>query len=540
MNRRGWLPGMWVNWRRWLGWAVTALLAAGCAPSPIMLPLARQRTIDRRIVEYPAGFLLQPYITGLSAPSAFCFDENQNVIIAEAGVDGADPHIFGFHPNGTKFEIYPVETRIPIVKPGFRMYGPVGGILCYNGRIYVTHRDQNDLGVITSFGYDGSHFTLQAGLPAQGDYSVTDMVMGLNGRLYFGLGATTNSGVVGLDNWDEGWVRKHPDACDLPYAWIKLLGYRFEAKNPLASIWAPSTTETVPFQPFGDSYITHIPPAPFSKPTGAIYSIQPDGGDLRVECWGVRNPAGLAVDQFGGIYFTDQGAEPRGTRPIGGRNGQGDPDVVFHLFPDAWYGWPDYSRSLEPLSDDKYQPPEWMLVSTRYPDVGFVIDHQASKLADPGLQRRWWIAAQLEPLAGASKMVFVPSNGPFQKYQGDLLVALWGDRAPFATNHLGLRNPLPGYKVVLVDTDHHDVKNFIFNTAGGPASGLSEGSTQGLERPIDVKFGPDGNLYILDFGTMRMKHGREQIGDGSGKIFRCVPAPAPRPAPRPPSPPGSH
>jgi len=498
----------------------------------MILPLWRQRTIDRRITVYPAGFVLQPYIVGLSGPSAFCFDDSKNLLIAESGLDGADPHIFGFRPDGTRFEVYPSETRIPIVKPGFRIYGPVGGMLCYNGRIYVTHRDKNDMGVITSFGYDGSHFTLQAGLPAQGDYSVTDMVMGPNGRLYFGLGAVTNSGVVGLDNWEEGWVRKHPDVCDFPATSIKLLGYRFEAKNPLASIWVPSTTETVPFQPFGDSYITRIPAAPFGRPSGAIYSILPDGGELRVESWGVRNPAGLAVNQFGSIYFTDQGAEPRGTRPIGGRNGIGDPDVLFHLVPDFWYGWPDYSRSLEPLSEDKYQPPEWMLLSTRYPDVGFVIDHEASKLADPEPQRRWRVAAEFQPLSGATKMVFIPSSGPFQEYQGKLLVALWGDRAPFATNHLPLKNPLPGYKIVLVDTDHGDVKDFIFNTEGGPASGLSEGSDQGLERPDDLKIGPDGNLYILDFGRLRMKDGRPQVGDGSGKIFRCLPAPSTRPTTR--------
>lgn len=512
-------------------WVLAGLLAVGCAPIVEVLPAWRQRTVDRRITEYPAGFILQPYVVGLSAATSFCFDDQKNLIIAEGGFDGADPHIFGIRPEGTKFDIYPVETRIPILKPGFRIYGPVGGILCYNNRIYVTHRDSNDMGVITSFGYDGSHFTVEAGLPAQGDYSVTDMVIDpLRGRLVFGLGATTNSGVVGLDNWEEGWVRNHPEACDLAYTTLKLLGYRFEAKNPLASIWAPSTAETVPFQPFGDSYITRILPAPFGKPSGAIYSILPDGGDLRVEAWGVRNPAGLAVNQFGAIYFTDQGCEPRGTRPIGGKNGQGDPDAMFHLVPGSWYGWPDFSRSLEPFSLEKFQPPEWMLVSTRYPDVGFVIDHEASKLPDPGSERRWWIAAQFPPLSGASKMVFVPSSGPFQEYQGRALVALWGDRAPFATNHLPLKNPLPGYKIVLVDTDRGDVSDFIYNTAGGPASDLNEGADLGVERPIDVKFGPDGYLYILDFGSMRMKGGREQVGDGTGKIFRCLPAPPKRPA----------
>ena len=189
---------------------------------------------------------------------------------------------FGIRPNGTRFDIYPIETRIPIIKPGFRVYGPVGGIVCYRGRIFVSHRDAHDRGVITSFGYDGSHVTVVADLPTQGDYGMTDIaVSSIHERLYFGVGATTNSGVVGLDNWETGWVRDHPGACDLPAKPLKLLGYRFDAQNPKASIFSSDTTVTVPFEPFGVSDITRIPASPMSKPTGAIYSISPEGGDLR-------------------------------------------------------------------------------------------------------------------------------------------------------------------------------------------------------------------------------------------------------------------
>jgi len=43
-----------------------------------------------------------------------------------------------------------------------------------------------------------------------------------------------------------------------------------------------------------------------------------------------------------------------------------------------------------------------------------------------------------------------------------------------------------------------------------------------LERPIDVKFGPDGSLYILDFGQMEMKNGKPEVKRGTGKIFKLV------------------
>ncbi len=511
-----------MHWsvRLWLTPFCCALaLLTGCVPGPYLVPSGQRQSIDRKIVEYPAGFEFQVYADHLNGPTAFCWNELGEMIIAEGGIDGADPHIFGFHKDGTRFEIYPFGTRIPIFKPGFRIYGPIGGMVYYHGRLLVSHRDENDLGTITSFGMDGSHTTIIAGLPAQGDYSVTDLVISpINGRLYFGLGSATNSGVVGLDNWDVGWIHHHRTACDIPFKELSLLGYRFDAKNPEASIFAPDLTVTVPFQPFGNSYITQIPPAPLRRPTGAIFSISPDGGDPRVEAWGVRNPVGLLVTELGGIYFTDQGMELRGTRPI-----VDDPDVLFRFVSDTWYGWPDFSRNLHPISDDRFQPPGEMIVSTGYTRVGYLIDHQASNLRDPD---RRLIQAEFKPLSGASKMDLVPGTGPFREFTGNLVVALWGDRAPFATSGQALNNPPPGYKVVLVDRASGNVKDFIYNTMGGPASRLPSGRDQAMERPIDPKFGPDGNLYILDFGYVRMKGAHEKSADGTGKIFIVSPIPA--------------
>jgi glucose/arabinose dehydrogenase len=163
-----------------------------------------------------------------------------------------------------------------------------------------------------------------------------------------------------------------------------------------------------------------------------------------------------------------------------------------------------------------------MVINTGYPDVGFVIDHQASGLADPDSR---WLAAQLPVQAGAAKMDFVPVSGPFKEYTGNLIVALWGDRAPFSTGNMDLSNPPTGYKLVRVDPDRREVKDFVYNTAGGPASALKDASKLALERPIDAKFGPDGFLYILDFGRIRMVDGKIKVYDGTGKIMRLIPAP---------------
>jgi glucose/arabinose dehydrogenase len=512
-------------------WLLAVAWLTGCATGPHVLPIALQKTIDRHITEYPSGFELKPYIVGLDSPTGFCFDEANNIIIAEGGIDGDEPRIFGIHPDGTRFNIYPSGTRIPVFHPGFSIYGPIGGLVYNDGRILASHRDKDDMGVITSFGYDGSHKTVVSGLPAQGDFGVTDLAISpIDGRLYFGVGAATNSGVVGPDNIEEGWVDKHPNACDLPLQQINLLGYRFGAENPKASIFTPSISVTVPFQPFGISDIIQILAVafPVEKPTGAILSVSPDGGDLRAEAWGVRNPVGVAIDDYNSIWITDQGMELRGTRPIAS-----DQDALYQIVTrGAWLGWPDYSRSLDPVSLGQFQPPPDLLKGTGYPKVSAIIDQQASHLQPPDKSQ---LRALFENQSGAAKIAFFPASGPFHRspYEGELLVALWGDRAPFSTGGDPLPEPRPGYRVVRVKIDSRDardsVKDFIYNTQGMPASQVGDGTSEAIERPIDLKFGPEGTLYILDFGRAKMKHGHLKVSDGTGKILILTPSKIPPP-----------
>jgi glucose/arabinose dehydrogenase len=108
-----------------------------------------------------------------------------------------------------------------------------------------------------------------------------------------------------------------------------------------------------------------------------------------------------------------------------------------------------------------------------------------------------------------------------------MIVPLMGDRAPFATSGLKLLQPV-GFKVVRVDPTSREVKvtDFIRNTKGKPASLLPGG--QGLlERPIAVKFAPDGSMYVVDFGRMTVgKDGRIKVKPGTGKILRLAALPA--------------
>jgi glucose/arabinose dehydrogenase len=44
--------------------------------------------------------------------------------------------------------------------------------------------------------------------------------------------------------------------------------------------------------------------------------------------------------------------------------------------------------------------------------------------------------------------------------------------------------------------------------------------TPGLHRPLDVRFGPDGALYLLDFGHFEPGRGSMKATPGSGSIVR--------------------
>jgi glucose/arabinose dehydrogenase len=320
-----------------------------------------------------------------------------------------------------------------------------------------------------------------------------------------------------------------------------LLGKRFNSPNPFAGLFTgPEQAVTNPFQPFGVSNRHRIPGIPPGKPpkfSGGLFSVAPDGGDLRMAAHGIRRPRGLAFDEYWNLYFTNNGMELRGTRPI-----RDDPDTVLRWWGGQWYGWPDYTADLQPVTEKRYQPPLEMIFNTGYPDaVTFLIDHPVSfsKVANYLPNPKEMLAGEFPSQSGAAGIKFVPGNAPgnaFKQFHGSAVIALSGDRAPFATGGRPLKGPV-GYKVVLLNPDRNQVSDFIRNTHEGPASAFG-GTDHQLERPIDVAFSPaDGSLYVLDFGRMRIKNGQEDVTDGTGQVFRLSPtrsSPATAPTTAPP------
>lgn len=64
--------------------------------------------------------------------------------------------------------------------------------------------------------------------------------------------------------------------------------------------------------------------------------------------------------------------------------------------------------------------------------------------------------------------------------------------------------------------------DFLVNTSGGPAS--ASGSN-GLECALQLTYGPEGSLYIADFGIMAIVGKDLHAPPGTGVLWRLRPKP---------------
>src|SRR6266581_8898286 len=234
------------------------------------------------------------------------------------------------------------------------------------------------------------------------------VAFGPDDKLYFSQGAMSNTGIIGLDAYELGWLRRLPHAHDLPGYDITLAGINIETANPLNK-QADTRTKTGAFVPFGKvteagQRITAQLPC-----TAAVMRCNPDGSNLELVSWGLRNAYGLGFLPDGRLLAVDQGADDRGSRPVGNV-----PDLLFEVHENAWYGWPDYI-SDDPITDPMYQ-------TTRSSTPGFVLTNH-DELPPP--ERA---VLRFPPHVAAVKFDVAPVT--LQNWAGQIFIALFGDEAP--------------------------------------------------------------------------------------------------------------
>jgi glucose/arabinose dehydrogenase len=273
---------------------------------------------------------------------------------------------------------------------------------------------------------------------------------------------------------------------------VVLAGRNYDVPNVLGNPLERVTTGA--YVPFGTPTQPgqRIPGSP--KASGAVLSCLPDGTDLRVVAWGLRNPYGIAVHPDGRrLFVTEHGSDERGARWI-----VGDPDDFYEIHDGAWYGWPDFASGIR-LDD-----PSWGEGGTGREPV-------LAEFPDPDPPKP---VASFETHAAANGFDF--SRDDAFGFRGQAFVALFGDLAPVTTP----RQVVPaGFKIVRVDPDTGAIADFAVNRVQGPASKLFHG---GFERPSHCAFGPDGALYVVDFGEIKIapEKGGIRMKQGTGSVWR--------------------
>jgi glucose/arabinose dehydrogenase len=418
---------------------------------------------------------MELFADGFSFPTSITFDDEGLVYVAESGLPFG-----GAAPGGRIWRIEANSQRTLLAE---HLRQPVNGLTFHEGSLYVTEGgNPGASGRISRMDLSGKQTILLDNLPGPGNYHTNEVAFGPDGKLYFSQGAMSNTGIIGLDGYELGWLRRLPHAHDIPGLDLVLAGVNVETRNPLVSD-PEARVSTGAFVPFGTTTIPGQRVKGQLPCTSAVMRCDPDGSNLELVAWGVRNAFALGFLPDGRLLAVDQGADDRGSRPVGNI-----PDLLFEIRQGAWYGWPDFIGG-DPITNPAYLP-------QRGPAPTFVLSNH-NELPPPEKP-----LLLFPPHVAAVKFDVVPST--VQEYAGQLVIALFGDEAPMTVPAGG---PRVGRTIARIDPSDWSLHSIATHT---------------LNRPIDVHFHPDGNaLFILDFGQFEMQSERGLSAiPGSGKLWR--------------------
>lgn len=479
--------------------------------------LENARRPDPGDIALPAGYRIEVAASGLTFPTAVAFDESGGLYVVEGGYAYGDEW-----DQPRLMRVQRQSVFVPVAMGDSN--GPWTGAVFAPGRdgkdsgsFYVAEGGQLRGGRILRIGMDGSIHALVENLPSLGDHHTNGPVLGPDGMLYFGQGTATNSGVVGEDNHRFGWLARNRNIHDTPCGDIALSGVNYVTTDPMDEAGGNEegketenqketkalrggnpdakrdTMLTGAFSPFGVKTV----PGQIIKGrvpcNGAIIRISREGGVPELVAWGLRNPFALAFAPHGALYAIDNGYDERGSRPIWGAG-----ELLWEIRKGAWYGWPDYS-GRKSVDHAEFTPPHGQ--------------RPERLLEKPPGGEPPAPAAILPVHASADGLDF--SRSPDFGFVNQAFVAEFGDMAPSVGKVL---QPV-GFKVVRVDVARGVSEDFAVNRKGpGPASRLGTG---GLERPVSLRFSPDGkSLYVVDFGVMAVSDKGPKAARGTGVVWR--------------------
>lgn len=445
------------------------------------------RVPDPRDVALPAGYIIEVVAQSLTFPTGVVFDQDGRLHVVESGYSYGElwttARLLRIEPGGEFVEVASANLG-----------GPWTGADFHDGNFFVAEGNVLEGGRILRVSPEGEVTAIVEDLPSLGDHHTDGPVAGPDGWIYFGQGTASNSGVVGKDNLDFGWLERHPRFHDIPGEDIVLAGENFESRDLLD----PKSSRKVltgAYSPFGTPTSPDQVIQGATKCSGGILRVRPDGSGLELVAWGFRNPFGLAFSAEGELFVTENSYDDRGSRPL-----WGTPDVLWRVEPGRWYGWPDFAAGI-PVTNPMFKPPGG-------PQPRFLLASHPGTPARP--------VAKFGVHASANGFDF--SRGETFGHRGEAFVALLGDEAPAVGKVL---HPV-GCKVVRVNIDTGLVHDFAVNrgAVNAPASRLGSG---GLERPVAARFDPSGTaLYVVDFGVLLHDKTGAHPQPGTGVIWKIT------------------
>jgi glucose/arabinose dehydrogenase len=517
-------------------------------------------------INLPPGFTASVFAAGLNMPTSIAFRGDSSsfqVFVLESGHGlpsicndetlwpGGEfatnnpftPDILVFNQNGRLI-------RGPLGKPtstggGLQPSGPAIDIAFVHGfsggTLFATdsnqstqqHNGQNNSSrIVTVNPMTGQVTPFITNLPT-GDHPTEQLAFRGDGWIYWSQGSTTNSGVVGLDNGGG------QNQSNIPCQDITLSQNVFSSGNGVF---------TSGYSPFGVAQPGATIPAFFNSLTGQVRQGVCDGAILRAQLsnpnniqafsWGYRNPYAIRFPPvghplYGGILAAMDGADERGARPsnnaleelhLGRQNPDGSPD--YHGWPDRYAGLPTSQAVFNPTggsSDDVCPPP--------FDQATCVANLKAAGdipigdvLASPPQQITGPLA-----LDGADSSFtgidFVPDAFVADPVKpGAALYSLEGD---FGYSPPNATAPAPeiGHEVKLINFNQVPgsplalrIQNFARNSTGDQAFVTN---INGFNRLTNIRFGPDGCAYVVDYGAVRdLSEGSHFVGAANGTLVQ--------------------
>jgi len=556
-----------------LAFAPLLALPTVAAAATVANPLCPNNTANfnpdnGKDIVVPDGFTVSVFASGLNMPTGIAFLGNSKkfqVYVLESGhglpsvcneqgsfgtgdFDPTNP----FTPDILVFDQSGNKVGTPLGKPnaagtGFQPAGPAVDIAFENGlkggRLFATDSNQathaagqnNSSRIVTVNPMTGKVTPVITGLPT-GDHP-TEQLAFKGGWIYWSQGSTTNSGVVGRDNGNGA------NQQDIPCQNIVLSNNVFDSGGGV---------KTSGYSKFG----TQRPGATVAAFESALHDGVCDGAILRAKLnaahpedtiepfsWGYRNGYAIrfAPDDHplaGGLLVGEDGPDERGARPSNGapdglhlakQNANGTPD--YHGWPDRFDFLPSSQAVFNPIggtSDDLCVPDptnkpsgctaaSLALILTEDVPIRDVLAFPPQEITSPLA-----IEAADSSFTGID---FAPKSfvgGPVER--GAALYVLEGDFG-FSPPNATAPAPEVGHEVKLINFDQKSDKPLALQIRGFARNNTGEqafiSNISGFNRPTNIRFGPDGCAYVVDYGAVR-DNGPDThfVGAGNGPLVQ--------------------